>query len=249
MDLRDRGDGRAVLLVPGAPPCIPMFEPIVRALAERRRVLLPRLPGEGGAQHPGSVAAIHGMLVDALAAARIDDLDVVGFSIGAWHAVKLALGRRMRVGRMVLLAPLLGVDEPMRAALAGLAGAIRAGQLDPAAKADELFLTTTFAQGNPEEVRRVRDWVREVPRTAIADDLDAAAGAEDLRSQASALSVPTLIRAGTADRSVSFEAIEALARSIPAARLQIAQGAGHVLPVEDREATVHSTVAWLLGRD
>lgn len=54
----------------------------------------------------------------------------------------------------------------------------------------------------------------------------------DLTEQAPRIAVPTLCIAGSADRSVPPEQVEALARAIPGARLEVLDGVGH-LPAID----------------
>jgi pimeloyl-ACP methyl ester carboxylesterase len=87
---------------------------LLHALAERREVLAPALPGYLGSDPLGPRVDVEDhafALADLLDALGLDRVDVVGCSIGGWLAAELALRHPTRVARLVLVDP-LGLHDP-----------------------------------------------------------------------------------------------------------------------------------------
>jgi pimeloyl-ACP methyl ester carboxylesterase len=101
-------DARALLLLPGHTSRIEDYDDLVPALAQRYRVLLPDLPGKGYSDKPvrrytlAFYEETAAAFLDALGVAR---LDVVGGSLGANLALRLARRYPERFERVVGWAP------------------------------------------------------------------------------------------------------------------------------------------------
>jgi pimeloyl-ACP methyl ester carboxylesterase len=103
----ERGDGQSFLVLHGGAGPQSMAR-IAQLLAERdhNRVLTPVHPGFGGTPRPdglttvGQLAALYVELLDTL---DLDDVTVVGNSIGGWIAAELALLQSPRVSGLVLI--------------------------------------------------------------------------------------------------------------------------------------------------
>ena len=103
----ESGDGRSCLVLHGGagPQSVTAF---AQLLAEkgRNRVLVPTHPGFDGTSRPkgldsvAGLAALYRSLLDDLG---LEDVTVIGNSVGGWIAAELALLGSSRVGRMVLL--------------------------------------------------------------------------------------------------------------------------------------------------
>ncbi|HVV50625.1 MAG TPA: alpha/beta fold hydrolase, partial [Polyangia bacterium] len=105
-----RGAGSPVVLLHGTPSAPDDFEPLVAALAPHRRVLVPHAPGYG--RTPPAPAAVTlpaaaARLEERLLALGVGAADVVAFSGGAYAAAAMALSRRVAVGKLALLAPVV----------------------------------------------------------------------------------------------------------------------------------------------
>ncbi len=109
--LTDIGSGPAVLMLHGGGPGATGMSNYARnvdALAERFRVLVPDMPGygkssKGVADDPfGDLAATMDSMLEAL---DIERAHVVGNSLGGAVALRLALEKPQRVGRLVLMGP------------------------------------------------------------------------------------------------------------------------------------------------
>src|SRR3990170_5464631 len=95
---------------------------VAAALARKRRVILPDLPGHGLSGRPDASYALawHAEVMGAwLDALGLDTVDLVGHSFGGGVAQWMLLAHRERVRRLVLVAPGglgRGVSVPLRLA-------------------------------------------------------------------------------------------------------------------------------------
>ncbi len=204
----------------------------LRSLGRALRVLAVDLPGHGESD-PGSQATVnayahaaHGLL-EALGTGPVF---VAGHSLGGAVALALAAAHPEAVRGLVLLST--GAKLPdAEGSLGGVLFWFLPGPLRKL-----VFFSTAkkilFAPGAPgggirlamEEIRTCR------PETLLQDV--AAARAMELEEAALALRVPTLILCGSRDTLTPPALSERLHALIPASRLQILEGAGHMLPLE-----------------
>lgn len=106
MQVANHGRGKPLLLVHGLGSSGHAWEPILRPLADARRVIVPDLPGHG--QSPaeadsGTFAGLVRSIADWLAAERLTGIDMIGSSLGA--RIVLELARRGLAGNVVALDP------------------------------------------------------------------------------------------------------------------------------------------------
>src|SRR5262245_26238949 len=103
----EQGQGRPLVLLHGLSDSHRTWRPVVPALAARRRVITPDLPGHGLSSRPDAsyelswYAAVIGAWMDAL---DLDGIDLVGHSYGGGVAQQLLLERGARVRRLGLVA-------------------------------------------------------------------------------------------------------------------------------------------------
>jgi pimeloyl-ACP methyl ester carboxylesterase len=183
-----------------------------------------------------------------LGARGIARLAVAGYSLGSYHAVALALARKVAVERLLLISSLAGLDEPVRKAFADYAAAVRA---HGTAGMDTFFANFAhsdgFARAHPEVVERTRqDFAAVAPATLIAE-FDEASRMEDLRPRLAEIRVPTLMRVGQEDRSTPPALSEAAAAAIPGSILEVVPGTGHHIFAEDAPGTIESAARFLDG--
>ncbi|GAA4840443.1 alpha/beta hydrolase [Luteimicrobium xylanilyticum] len=231
LTLSDDGAGAPVLLLHGGggPGTVAPFAPL---LAERlgARVLVPTHPGFAGTERPDhltttrGLAVLYARLLDEL---DLDDVTVVGNSIGGWVAQELALLGTPRVGRMVLVdsvgvevaghpvADFFALTFPELAQLSYHDP--ERFVLDPASMTDE-------AQA-----------VLAANRAALS--VYAGAGMTDptLFARLRGVEVPTLVVWGEDDRIADPEYGRALAGAIPGATLQVLPRTGHLPQLETPE--------------
>lgn len=239
MFVREAGRGSPVLLLHGLPSPAEDLLPLSAALAEQHRVLLPDLPGYGATPAPAgtySFASVQRAIETVLAEHDARELAIVGFSGGAYRALALALGTSVHVTRVVCLGGTPGPSPEDRIAMRGFAAWLRSGADLRAVMAPRML--STRAQSDAEAVHRVESWLELCPPEVLAAELDGYADAEDLRVKLDQISSPLLLRVGSEDAAAPVALSEEIARAVPRARLEVVEGAGHALLIEDLPATI-----------
>jgi pimeloyl-ACP methyl ester carboxylesterase len=203
------------------------------ALGTGYRLIAVDLPGHGASPLPAGPLTIERMAADV--AALLERLGeapahVVGLSLGACVALRLALCAPARVRSLTLVNPFARVQLGgpgdlarlgLRLALLGTAPMSRvaahvARRLFPWPEQQELYASAVAS-------------LAATPRAAYFASMRALARF-DARGQLCAIRQPTLVVTGDRDTSVPLAAKLALAAAIPRARLLVVPGSGHATP-------------------
>jgi 2-succinyl-6-hydroxy-2,4-cyclohexadiene-1-carboxylate synthase len=233
----------------------------IAGLGSRIRAIVPDLPGHGATGWEGSAEPDAGTgaagtgdgpsdrrprasverTADDLAAivARLgaERVDVVGYSMGARIALRLAVAHPEVVGRLVLEAPSAGIADPAARAERAAADAGRARLV---VEGIEAFATRWEAEpvlageaALPADARARQAAIRRshAPLGLAASLVYAGQGAmEPLHARLAAVTAPTLVVAGADDPARARA--EEVAAAIPGARLVLVPGAGHAPHLE-----------------
>lgn len=251
MFVRELGSGPAVLLLHGTPSPAADWLPVAKALEDRYRVLVPDLPGYGQSPPPvpASVDHVGDLIIEMLAEHGLTSLRAIaGFSSGAYRALHLVLKKRVQADALVLLAGFATMDEEGRAMRRGFAEQLRA---DPASfhspelrgVMPQLMLSPAWAAAHPDDAARVTAWLDLTNASALADELDALASADDLRPDLSSLAPRLYLRVGAADAGAPPAWSKEISDRVPHATLDVVEGKGHSLLVEDLPATTAAILA------
>ena len=253
-----------VVLVHGLGDEADTWRHILPALAMRRRVIAPDLPGFGRSDGParGYSSAFFAQAVGALLAElRIDRATLVGHSMGAAIVQRLALARPDLAERLVLIdgglatAPSRPPPQIWLFLAPGLGEAaytsLRRSQDMAYATLRPYYHDLDALPPDDRAFLRERVWARvwsAKQRRAFLSALrwlaiDGATRADAFRERAARRGTPTLLIWGERDLIVPLAAGEALAAQIPGAELQAIAGAGHH-PEHEQPAAVLE----LLGR-
>jgi pimeloyl-ACP methyl ester carboxylesterase/putative sterol carrier protein len=256
------GQGPPVLLLHGLAATKLSYLPLLPALAERYRVIVPDLPGHGESSKPRTrytpayFARVIKALMDEMG---LDDAAVIGNSMGGRVALEVVAAFQDRVNSLILLDPAAaGLPFPLYARLLGLlptgvgavpvpwrrrvvVAAIRQMFADPdrlpragyLAAADEFI--RIYRKG------RARVALLSAMRGLIADDPEA------FWLRASQIQVPTLIVWGRHDRLVPLGLGHRLANAIPNAEMVVLPDVGHVPQFEQPEETRRLVLGFLAG--
>jgi 2-succinyl-6-hydroxy-2,4-cyclohexadiene-1-carboxylate synthase len=265
--VRCAGRGRPVLFLHGFSGSGLSWAGIA-GLGSRVRAIVPDLPGHGGTgweSGPEQVAAGAGraeasatrtgdsrpdrrprasvertaddlaVIVRRFGAGRVD---VVGYSMGARIALRLAVAHPEAVARLVLEAPSAGIADPTARAARARADAERARFVVD--EGIEAFATRWEAEpvlageaALPADARARQAAIRRshTPLGLAASLVYAGQGAmEPLHDRLAAITAPTLVVAGADDPARARA--EAVAAAIPGARLVVVPGAGHAPHLE-----------------
>ncbi|MFO0547014.1 MAG: alpha/beta hydrolase [Polyangiaceae bacterium] len=248
LHIQSSGIGPDVVFLHGTPTTTDIFDGVVAELARGCRCHVVHLPGYGGSPAPTlpvTLEALHAALEATLKNLGGEPMTLVGFSSGAWHALALALGGRLPVVRVALLAGAAELASEEREGSRQFAAALRAGaDLKPLAA---LRFLGPGSQADPARRASVEAWLDAAPREVIASELEAFAGAPSLLDDLSRLEVPVLARVGAADVATPVVKSQAIASRVKRATLQIVPEVGHALPLEDGPGCAAALAAFITG--
>ncbi len=243
-EVRVRGSGRPLLLLHGFTGRGTSWADHAPALARRFRLITVDLPGHGRsgiAQDPArmSVERTADDLVEILGRLDATPAHVLGYSLGARIALRLAIAHPEVVARLMLESPSAGIADPGERARRREADETLAQRLERDGIAD--FVTTwerspvfeTHAALAPALVARQRAIRLASDPVGLAASLRGAGqGAmEPLHDRLAAVRAPTLVIAGALD-AVGRPRAELVAAGIPGARLALLEGVGHTPHLE-----------------
>jgi pimeloyl-ACP methyl ester carboxylesterase len=205
------------------------------------------LPGHGrsAGELLGSIAAMADWLHGLTEALRVPAVHLVGHSLGALIGLELARRHPERVARLALLgaAPRMPVHPVL------LEAAARPEPLAPELICDWGFgLAGHFGGHKAPGSWMLGHALRLLARSAgprLHTDLAACNGYRDGPEAAGKVRCPTLVLAGAADRMTSARHATTLAESIKGARLVILPACGHMMMVEQPDATLDALVGFL----
>jgi len=229
------GDGpKTLVLVHEMGGTLESWDQVLPMLQTGRRILRYDWRGAGMSEKARTRLDFD-LMTDDLAA-LLDTLGIVqkvaitGCAVGAGIAMRFTCRFPTRVGALIAMAPATGVPLDRREAT--LARIMRMEREGPRAVAEE-----GFASSYPPEVRHDSEGFRKFRARWLGNDpnsygmihrmlLDA-----DIESGFSRIACPTLVLAGKHDRSRPPEAVEPIARMIPAAQFRTVDS-GHFMAVQ-----------------
>jgi 2-succinyl-6-hydroxy-2,4-cyclohexadiene-1-carboxylate synthase len=248
-----RGAGPPVLLVHGFTGRATSWGTHVPAFARRFRVVAPDLPGHGRSAVPvdprcAGVEQSADDLATILERLGVAPAHVVGYSLGARIALRLAVVHPGSVRRLVLESPSAGLATERERAARRDADEVRASLLEGqgiAAFVEAWEREPVFASQAvlpPAVAARLRaERLRNRPRGLAASLRGAGQGPmEPLHDRLASVTSATLVIAGALDPAGRARA-EAVAAGIPGARLAVVEESGHT-PHLETPATFRSLV-------
>jgi pimeloyl-ACP methyl ester carboxylesterase/mannose-6-phosphate isomerase-like protein (cupin superfamily) len=224
----DRGAGPVYLLLHGGagPQSVTGFADLL-ADTGPARVIVPVHPGFGGTPRPGGLTTIAGLarvyaaLLDDLG---LDDVTVVGNSIGGWIAAEMAVAGSARIGALVLV-DAVGIEVPGH----------------PVADFFSLTLdqVAELSYHNPDAFRIDLASMSEEQRRVMAGNREALAvyagtdmSEKGLNGRLPQIKAPTCVLWGASDRIVDPDYGLAYATAIPGAEFRLLPDTGHVPQLE-----------------
>jgi pimeloyl-ACP methyl ester carboxylesterase len=240
LTVEERGDGQPYLVLHGGagPQSIAAF---ARLLAETggSRVVTPTHPGFGGTIRPeglDSVAKLAALYVGLLDALGLEDVTVIGNSVGGWIAAEMALLGSPRISRMVLL-DAVGIE------VEGHPVADVSGLPLPEIQALSFHDPAPF-RVDPATVPDAQKAIMAANAATLAIYAGSQAMADPtLLSRLSGVAIPTLVLWGESDRIVEPPYGQAYAAAIPGARFEVLPGTGHVPQMETPEFVIQAVSA------
>lgn len=231
------GSGPVLLILHGLGDDHRALRRLVPELSARHRVVAPDLRGHGGTslgRPEGTLGQLAGDVVGLLDTLGLDQVDLAGFSLGGTIALQVAIQAPERARRLIGVATSSRVG---RTALAWYRDRMHAAESGAAALKAALAedVATLFLPGSPliSEHLRLREEATADPRGfANGCRANLALGEAPLDPQLPGITAPTLLIASRQDPLCPPRAAEIVAAHLPGARLEIVDGTGHEIPLE-----------------
>lgn len=245
-----RGEGRAVLFVHGYPLDRTLWAHQVAHLEGCQRIAVD-LRGFGLSDAPDlgySLTTYADDLAALLDALQVDDVVLCGLSMGGYVAFEFLRRYRERVRGLVLMDTRADADAPevRRARDQQIALARDQGAAAIAETMVTRLLAPDTVRHNPTLAEQVRATMIATPVPGIAGALAAMRDRPDSTPMLGSFEgLPTLVVVGEHDELTPPAGQEALAASIPGARLAVIPGAGHLPPLEAPETVTRVLAAFL----
>jgi pimeloyl-ACP methyl ester carboxylesterase len=229
LSVEERGNGRPYLLLHGGagPQSVAAF---AQLLADKSncRVITPTHPGFGGTLRPdelNSVTGLAGLYVRLLDDLGLEDVTVVGNSVGGWIAAEMALLGSPRISSIVLLDAVgIEVEGHPVADVSGLS----------VSEIQALSFHRPSAFGiDPATIPDAQKAIMAANGAALAVYAGSPAMADPtLLGRLSGIALPTLVLWGESDQIVSPAYGEAYAAAIRGARFEVLPATGHMPQME-----------------
>jgi pimeloyl-ACP methyl ester carboxylesterase len=244
VEVQRSGDGSPLVFLHAAGGLQP-GDPFVAALAERFSLFAPVAPGFHDLAELDDIDDVHDLALhydDLFEALGLDHVPVVGHSYGGMVAAELAAHAPHRVSRLVLIAPvgLWSDDHPVADVFA--TPLTEVNELlwgDPESPAAQMASAAFSAMGSGGNLDTVVDLLVEVVKgfTAAAKFMWPIPD-KGLSKRLRRVSAPTLLVWGTKDRLVPPAYAGDFATRIADARVELIEGAGHMVPLERTDELV-----------
>jgi 3-oxoadipate enol-lactonase len=240
LHVEEQGDGEPLLLLEGLGQASWAWRYQVPAFAARFRTIVFDTRGTGRSPVPEEPYDVHDLAADAAEILGERAAHVVGFSMGGYVALTLALAEPYLVRSLVLAGT--GAGGPDRVPRpAHVREAFEAALRLPADEAARAILPYTFSPGwpeaHPERSAEILALRAEHPTPLETIDAHVALCYRyyDEAIEVEQIDAPALVVHGEADLIVPVENGRALARRLPNARYVELPGRGHNLMLEDPE--------------
>lgn len=230
--IEGRDDAPPLLLIHSLATTHELWAPQMPALVRAHRVIRYDMRGHGRSTAAAGDVTIEQLGRDALAvldAAAVTRAAVAGVSLGGLTAIWLGEHAVDRVDRLVLAntAARIGTSDTWNARIR----VVREGGMAVAADlAIPRWFTDGFRDNHPDIMRAYRAMVLETPLEAYVSACSALRDA-DLRGETNRISAPTLVIAGSEDRSTPPADSELLRDTISDAHMEVLEAA-HLSNVE-----------------
>ncbi|MGB3220554.1 MAG: alpha/beta fold hydrolase [Anaerolineae bacterium] len=247
MAFGDEGEGLAVVLIHGYPLQRAIWAPQVEASKTRFRVITPDLRGFGESEVTAGPYTMEMLAADVHALLQqrgVRSAVIGGHSMGGYVALAFARQFPEMLRGLILVNTRAGADSPAGKANRQAAAAV-ARQQGALAVADDmlpkLLAPATFQQ-QPQLVAHVHRLMAAASVEALANAQLGMATRGASQDVLEGLFLPVLVITGADDKLIPPAESEAMARTVPGARLVVLEDAGHLASLEAPAA--FNTALW-----
>lgn len=237
----EAGQGLPLVLLHAFPLNRRMWQAQQQALAVRYRVITPDLRGHGESAVGEEDSTMERLAEDVarlLDALGLERVVLGGLSMGGYVAFAFLRRYAARLAGLILADTRAGADteEGRRGRFETAAVAEKEGSAAIAERLLPKLLAPATHEKKPEVVRAVREMILATSPAGIARALRGMAARPDSSPLLPTINVPTLVLVGEEDMLTPPAEAEAMARSIPGAKLVKIPAAGHLSNLEQPAA-------------
>lgn len=227
------GSGEPLIMVHGLGGNSNVFQPQLKALAARFRVIRPDLPGSGRSPLNGH-SSIPGYVDALVRMARVlgaEKAHWAGHSMGTIVCQHIAAEHPSMVRSLALFGPLVAPPDANRQGLKQRAAQARSEGMAPIAEAIVEAATSADTKANqPVVAAFVRELVMRQPAEGYAQSCEALAAASP--ADIDRIRVPTLLVTGDEDRIAPPSEVRAMQARMSGSRLSVLSRCGHWTTLE-----------------
>jgi len=218
----------------------PGWLPIHEHLAERFSLTVPDLPGYGQsgrpdwARDPRDIGILGNRILDKLG---LENVTLIGAGLGGFIAAEMAVMNQSRLGKLVLIGAAGLQPEEGEIAdqmLVDFTEYMKAGFRDDAA------FEHVFGAEPDSAIKSLWDFSREMTARITWKPYMFSRRLPQLLGE---IATPTLVIWGSGDRVVPLSAAHQYVRGIPGAKLELVNGAGHLVELEEPEKVAQMVFA------
>ncbi|MCR8645354.1 alpha/beta hydrolase [Paenibacillus sp. N1-5-1-14] len=241
LDVTDKGQGPALLLLHGYPLDHRMWEAQIEFFRHTHRVIAPDLRGMGQSEGCSTNINIDQYADDIIALLDelgINRVTVAGFSMGGYVLFALLRKAPSRISAIVLVNTRADSDtlEGQRNRLEASQHLLEHGASSARQAMLSKLLSDTTVHDQPQLVDQVGSWMQEQTPIGLVHAQLAMAFRPDSTSMLASIKVPTIVIGGEHDKIIPPALIKQLASSIPNAKYRLIAETAHLTPVEKPDA-------------
>lgn len=245
--VRDVGTGEALLLLHAFPLNGAMWQAQIDALAPHYRLIVPDLPGFGAstlAVESYTLEDVADWLVEILDERKLQQVVVVGISMGAYITFALQRRHPERIKALILANTFVGEDSPeMRTKREEVA--CLAEQFGAKAVANRILGFLVPPHASATTIAMLRVIIENNDGKGIAAAERAMAARPDSSQTLTSISVPTLVISGTDDRLTTQDDVKRMASLITNCHVAEIAHAGHISNQDEPIAFNHVVLSFL----
>jgi pimeloyl-ACP methyl ester carboxylesterase len=251
LDVVEEGRGIPLVLLHGFPLAKETWDPVVRLLHGRARIVRFDLRGLGRSSGPAGPVTLERLAADlagVLDRLSIERAVVAGHSLGAMVAWAFARNHRERLAGLALICGRSdGADEAEAANREALAAAVEADGTEPLVEAFlPRYFAPAFAEGHAELVEQTRATIERSDPLGAAAILRAMARRRSPEDLFAELRIPAAFVAGRDDALLPADDVAAAAEAVAGATFTLLD-CGH-FPLYETPASIAAVLGALLSR-
>ncbi len=243
LTFEDSADRVPVLMIHGFPLNNTMWDDQVASLAHVARLITPDLRGHGLTEATDiSPYTMEMMATDCIHVLDSLDIDgpvvVAGLSMGGYIAFEICRRFPERVSGLILAATKASADtdEARANREASARMALDEGVHPVVSSLIPKLLAPAAYEDNPDLVEYLEEMMLSASAEGVAGAQLAMSLRPDSKGDLKYLQVPTLVVHGKEDQLIPVSEAEIMAEGIPGAKLELIEGAGHMVNMEEPEA-------------